>query len=159
VKAAAAPRMDLTVRNIIAEISYRDLRVIQTDDKHLVGQEDAAGFRVREGFVVRDDFDDAVLPPGLSWFYSPYDAIGAIEMRDLILPAIKESQPATTLTYEYNLMMQYRYKFPRVYAALNSLQVMCDEAATFGDDTLKAEDVRKLLHNLRVDIGAKNGLK
>jgi hypothetical protein len=156
---AAAKRLDMTVKNILGELEYRGLRIIHTDDKNLVGQEDAAGFTITSGFVVRDEFDEPVMPIGMSWFYTPYDAIAAIEMRDLVVPAIKETQPATTLTYEWNLMMQYRLKFPRVFAFLNSLQVACDEASTFGDDNIKALDIAKMLHVLRQDVAARGGVK
>jgi hypothetical protein len=160
-KASAGKAIDMTVApaSIIAETEHREYRVIQTNDPKFVGQADCAGFKISEGFVVRDAFDEPVLPNVIPWFYSPWDAIAAIEMLDTVVPAIKEGEPATTLVYEYTLMWQYRQHFHQVYAALHSLQTLCDDAATFGDDTLQVKDVRAVLHNLRQRVAGPSGVR
>lgn len=152
-----AKTIDHTVKNVIASMSYRDYQIIQTDDPNLVGQADAVGFRIREGFVVRDAFGDPVFPIGMSWFYTPYDAISAVEMLDTILPQIKEGQPATSLQYEWGLLWQHRLRFHLVYATLVGLRAMCDEATTFGDDTIKVSDLSDKLHLLRQSVAQARG--
>lgn len=151
-----AKALDHSVKHIIAEMEYRDYRIIQTDDEHLVGQLDAAGFRLREGFVVRDAFDEPVFPIGMSWFYTPYDAIAAIEMLDTILPAIKEDQPATALQFEYGTMWAYRRAFHFPYFAIIKLRGMVSAAAAFGDD-LKTSEVNELLHALHQNVCQSQG--
>lgn len=136
--------------SILGECQHRGMRIIHTNDPRLVGQKDLAGFDITQGFVVLDEFDEPVLPPLMSWFYTPYDAIMAIEMRDVCMPDIKESQPATSFQYEYGLMWQYRQNFDQVYHALNRIQQACDDSVGF-DENPRAE-ITKILHNLRQNI-------
>jgi hypothetical protein len=135
--------------NIIHEVSYRDRRICLTDDANLVGQfhPDQWGFTTDRGYVVLDAFDEHVFPAGMHWFYTPDDAVNAIEMLDTILPTIQKGTPATTLLYEYGVMRAYRREFWITYNALARMQNILDDAVAFGDDataTLVTE-----LHALR----------
>lgn len=138
--------------NIIHEIEYRGMRVVCTDDKRLVGQShpDKWGFTTDRGYIVLDEFDDHVFPAGMHWFYTPDDAVSAIEMRDTILPTIKAGQPATTLLYEYGLMRTYRREFWLTYNAIQNIQRMCDNARDFDENP--REEVLKELHLLRQNV-------
>lgn len=136
--------------SILGECTHRGMRIVHTDDPRLVGQKDLAGFNITQGFVVLDEFDDPVLPPLMSWFYTPYDAIVAIEMRDMVMPDIQKAQPATSFQYEYGLMWQYRQNFDLVYHALNRIQAACDEGDSFGEDP--TTEIKNILHNLRQGI-------
>lgn len=146
---SSKPRVDFTPApgSILGETQHRGMRIIHTNDPRLVGQKDLAGFDITQGFIVLDEFDDPVLPPLMSWFYTPYDAIMAIEMRDIAMPDIKASQPATSFQYEYGLMWQYRQNFDAVYHALNRIQAACDEGDSFGEDP--STQIKEILHTLR----------
>lgn len=139
-------------KSIKHETSYRGYRIVQTDDPAVVGSKfpDKHGFTIDVGFVVMDEFDEIVFPVGLHWFWTPEDAIAAIELLDTILPTIKEGTPATTLLYEYGVMRAYRREFWHAYHALADIQKMCDDAAAFGDDP--REDIVKRLHFLRQQV-------
>jgi hypothetical protein len=138
--------------NIIHEITYRDLRIVQTDDRRIVGSNhpDRYGFSIQTGFVILDEFDDHVMPTGAHWHYSPDDAALAIEMRDTILPTLKEHQPATTFLFEYTLMRQYRRQFWHTYNALAEIQRALDNAKTWDENP--AEKIQDIIHCLRQNI-------
>jgi hypothetical protein len=138
--------------NIIHEVNYRGYRIVQTDDARLVGSvnADAWGFYTKMGFVVLDEFDEHVFPPGAHWHYSPDDAALAIEMRDTILPTLKEHQPATTFLFEYTLMRQYRRQFWHTYNALAEIQRALDNAKTWDENP--AEKIQDIIHCLRQNI-------
>jgi hypothetical protein len=134
---------------IIHEVEYRDRRIALTDDPKLLGPAypDKYGFTIERGFIVIDAFDEIVFPIGMHWFYTPDDAVAAIEMLDTILPGIKEDQAATTLLYEYGLMRQYRKEFWYTYGAVVDIQRALDKAKTFDENP--AETISKRLHLLR----------
>ena len=136
-------------KTILHEVPYRDYRIVLTDDRRLVGSTypDKFGFAVDRGFVVLDSFDEHVFPAGVHWFYTPDDAVAAIEMLDSVLPTIKETQPATTHTHEYGVMRSYRREFWQVFLALVKIQQKVDEAAQFDENP--ADDIRTILHTLR----------
>jgi hypothetical protein len=138
--------------NILHEINYRDYRIVQTDDRALVGSlyPDKFGFAATSGFVVLDAFDEHVFPAGMHWFFTPEDAVSAIEMLDTILPGIKESQPCTTLLYEYSTMRQYRREFWITYNAIARMQAICDEAKRFDDNPV--DEMQKCLSGLRAAV-------
>lgn len=148
----AGDKIDPTPRDIIAECTHRGVRIVQTSDPRFVGQADCAGFKIDSGFVVRDEFDDFVLPVPMQWFYTPYDAIAAIEMRDTVLPTIKEATPATTLVYEYNLMWSFRQNYHYVHHALAKIQNALDDAAQFDENPARA--IGDILHGLRQQIAS-----
>jgi hypothetical protein len=147
------PRIDFMPKadSILGEATHRGMRIVHTNDPRLVGQKDLAGFSITQGFIVLDEFDEPVLPPAMSWFYTPYDAISAIEMREVAMPEIKANQPATSFQYEYTKMWQYRQNFDLVYLALNNIQAACDEGDSFGEDP--CEKVKQILHTLRQSVG------
>ena len=144
-----AKKLDFAPKNIIHEISYRDRRIIQTDDPRLVGTEDSWGFKLQTGFVVRDEFDEVVLPsPLCSWFWNPADAVSAIEILDTVLPM---EHPNSTLTYEYGRMWAMRYHFgSRVYTALKRIRQACENAVALEDNP--AQDVLSILNTLEQSI-------
>jgi hypothetical protein len=138
-------------RNIIHEVPYRDYRIVLTDDNALVGQQypDKWGFTTDRGFVVLDSFDEHVFPAGVHWFYTPEDAVAAIEMLDTVLPTIKEAHPSTH-TYEYGVMRSYRREFWQVFLALVKIQHAVDEASQFDENPAVA--IREILHTLRQNV-------
>lgn len=144
------PDLDPAPRDIIREREYRGQRIIQTRDTRFVGDKDAWGFSLDVGFIVRDEFDDYVLPVPMHAFYSPHDAIDAIEMRDTILPTIKADQPATTLVYEYQLMWSYRVNFSHTYGALKQIEKACLDARDFDENP--REKVLDILNLLRAAV-------
>lgn len=117
--------VDMTVRDAIHEVEYRGLRIIHTRDPKFVGQSDAFGFKLTEGFVVRDDLDECPLPPAMQWFYSPYDAINGIETLHEILPLC---HPRTTAQFEYYRLQHAKRHFARVWNAILRTQKVCREA-------------------------------
>lgn len=137
--------MDMTVRDIIHEAEYRGVRIIQTRDPKFVGQTDAFGFKLSEGFVVRDEFDENPLPSALmSWFYSPYDAIAGIETLHEILPL---EHPRTTVQHEYQRLLLAKRHFWRVYNAMQKIRKACEESRELDENP--REDVLSILNTLQ----------
>jgi hypothetical protein len=134
---------DMTVRDIIAECEYRGLRIIHTRDPKFVGQSDVFGFKITEGFVVRDDLDECPMPPAMSWFYSPYDAINGIETLHEILP---ECHPRTTATHEFYRMMHAKRHFARIWTAILRAQKVCRESRELDENP--REEVLSIIDTL-----------
>lgn len=152
----ASQAIDLAPRSNLGEMEWRGERIIHTDDVRLVGGI-VAGFAIAQGFVVRDAFDEPTLPVSMQAFFTPWDAIAAIEMRDTVLPTIKEHTPTTTLVYEYNLMWAYRQNYWMVHHALQLIQNALDDAVAFDDNPARA--VGDILHGLRQNIAQARGPK
>jgi len=129
------------------EMKWRGERILQVDytPKNDI---DCYGFKINQAFVVRDDFDDECLPTLQQWFWSPTDAIAAIEMRDLIAPEMKAGKRwPTTVAYEYNQMTLYRRNFDQVYLALNRIKKTIAECDQWGESAnAKVKDILTLLH-------------
>lgn len=111
---------------------------------------DAFGFTVKEAFIVRDDFDEPCLPMQQQWFWSPGEAIAAIEMRDVICPAVRGPRWPTTVTHEYNQMTLYRRNFDLVYHALIKIKAALRSAAEFDDNP--AKDIKSILELLQINV-------
>lgn len=137
-------KFDPTVREIVHEATYRGERIIQTRDPRWVGQADAFGFKLDCGFVVRDELDELVLPLPLQWFYTPYDAIAAIETIHSIVP---EQHPNTTMLHEYHKMMNMRRHFWRVVVAIEKVRKTCEDARDFDENP--AEAVISIINTLQ----------
>jgi hypothetical protein len=135
--------IDMTVREIISESEYRGLRIIHTRDPKFVGQADAFGFKLTEGFVVRDDMDDCPLPPAMNWFYSPYDAINGIETLHEILPLC---HPRTTAQFEYYRMLDAKRHFARVWTALLKVQKIGRESRELDENP--REEIMSIIDTL-----------
>lgn len=137
--------------SITHEFEYRGYRVVQTDDPAmLTAHPDKWGFVPSQAYVVINAFDEHVMPIGMHWFYTPDDAVAAIEMLDTILPQIKEGQAFTTLLHEYGVMRAYRREFAEVYRTLLNIKAKIDAARAFDDNP--AEDIDKELHLLRQNV-------
>jgi hypothetical protein len=143
-------KFDPTVRDIVHEAPYRDVRIIQTRDPRWVGQADAFGFKLDCGFVIRDELDEIVYPsPAMAWFYTPYDAIAAIETVHTILPM---EHPRSTAAHEYNRMYEMRQQqFWRFYNAMQRIQKACEDARDFDDNP--TEDVLGIIAALKQAVG------
>src|SRR5690606_28411683 len=91
------------------EFEWRGYRIIHTTDKKLIGEtKDRFGFPVTQGWIVRDCFDDNPIPPPTQWFYTPYDAIAAVE----IVEAMRENTtPWTSFNAAYYGSMHLRNHF------------------------------------------------
>lgn len=103
------------------EIEWRGRRIVQMPyNKDL----DSYGFTMPVAFRVLDEFDDNALPLAQTWFWSPAEAISAIEMCDSIAP---DKKWPTTAQYEYNYMMLYRRNHDAVYNALKKIRAVLDD--------------------------------
>ena len=134
-------------KDIIHETTLRGCRIIQTSDQRFVGMKDAAGFNITTGFVVRDEFDDYVLPQTMQWFYSPYDAAAAIYIKDLVMPLHKQDKWPTTLLYEYSYQWAMRQNFYNVFIALDKIKRLCENSRDFDENP--REEVLTVLNGLR----------
>lgn len=133
------------------EMQWRGERIVQVPyTVQPFNKADAFGFTVKEAYVVRDGLDEPCLPLSQQWFWSPGEAIAAIEMRDTLAPLIRGPKWPSTVMYEYNLMVTYRRNFHHVYDALVRIRKACDESRDF-DENPRAE-IEKILHALRQNI-------
>jgi len=114
------------------EFEWRGYRIIHTTDKKLIGEtKDRFGFPVTQGWIVRDCFDDNPIPPPTQWFYTPYDAIAAVE----IVEAMRENTtPWTSFNAAYYGSMHLRNHFWIVFSTLLSIEKLCRDAAKFDDN-------------------------
>jgi hypothetical protein len=106
----------------VNELVWRGRRIVQID---YAGKEiDCYGFKINQAFKVLDDLDDNALPLVQTWFWSPSDAIAAIEMVDSI---VKDKKWPTTAQFEYNYMNMYRRNHDVVYNALKRIREVLDD--------------------------------
>lgn len=142
-KPLTPPRAD----TILGEAEYRGFRIVCTNDPNFCANHvDSWGFKPPCVYVVLDELDDVVFPPGMAAFYTPDDAAVAIEMRETCMAEIKARQPCTTLQYEYGTMRQYRRAWWAVYLCIIRLQGIVDDARALGDNPI--DDISKELHAL-----------
>ena len=146
---ASKPRIKLTddptpaAGTVLGSTWHRDHEIIHTTDPRFIGTVDVYGFKPTSGFVVRDDMGDYVLPIGMQWFYTPYEAVAAIEM-------VEYAKPPTTPTFEYGLMQAYRRNWWMVFVAIDKILKLCVEARDFDDNP--GEEIYKELHALRQNV-------
>lgn len=137
---------------ILGEFVYRGRRVIHTTDKRFIHGAKTWGIQMPSGFVVRDDFDDYCLPVGEDVFFTPHEAIAAIEMMDVILPTIREGQfkKAESLEYAYREMRVHYRCYHAVHEAIKEIENTV--FAAHKRDMNPTKDILKSLNTLRMYI-------
>lgn len=130
------------------EMLWRGDRIIQVDyTVQPFNKCDAFGFTVEKAFIVRDDMDEPCLPIAQQWFWSPSEAIAAIEMRDVIAPGLRGPKWPTTVAYEYNIMTLYRRNFDMVYRAIQQIRKAIKDASDFDENPAKEiTNILNMLH-------------
>lgn len=102
------------------EMRHRGYRIVQVDKPKHADTFTSHGFEMAQAFEVLDDYDDPILPVP-QYFWSPRDAIAAIEMVDTVFPDRKGSKWPTTAAHEYSLMQAYRRQFWFVFHVLKTV--------------------------------------
>lgn len=135
----------------MTEFTYRGYRVIQTTDPAIIRQSpDEYGFVPSCGFIVRDEFDENPFPVAFAWFYTPHDAIAAIEVLDTVLPSLAERVPQPTFTSTFMEMWRWRKDFWCVFAMVIAIENQAKEELALDDDPKSfAEAVRSRIHTFR----------
>lgn len=130
----------------ITEMRWRGERIVQMPYDASGNNLNGWGFKVTHAFQVLDDFDDHALPFVQQWFWTPGDAVAAIEARDLIAPLKISGKWPSTAQYEYNTMLVYRSCFYLVYESLQKIRLAIQNAKDFGDNP--SADIEQILHLL-----------
>ncbi len=131
------------------EITYRGYRIVQVDAPKELDKFECMGFTMPKAFQVLDDFDEPLLIVP-QYFWSPTDAIAAIEMVDTILPERKSKRWPTTAVYEYGLMWAHRRMFWFVYHTLNQIRNELKKAREWDENP--TEKIEGLLTCMRVAV-------
>ena len=128
------------------EFVHRDYRIIHTTDPKEIGQtKDSYGFPVTQGWIIRDSFDENPVPAPTTWFYTPFDAVAAVEIIDAMRA---DHSPFPSFNAAYYGAAQLRVHFWLVFAALRSIEARCREALPFDEDGL-AKWVLDDLHRMK----------
>lgn len=112
------------------EMQWRDRRIVQVDYKG----PDCYGFKMHTAFEVRDEFDEPALPVVQHQFWSPADAIAAVECCDIVAPKMIGKKWPSTVQYEFNLMLLYRRNHDLVYDALRRIREAVQQARDFDEN-------------------------
>lgn len=122
---------------VIEKIPY-----VGTFDKY-----ESRGFTIDYAFRVVDDFGDPTLPTSQQTFWSPSDAIAAIDLANTIAERVKKNIRAwpTTTQHEFNRWVNYRRRFWRMCQALENIERLCNQAADFDENPGKEvlEEIKK----------------
>ena len=125
------------------ELPYRGRLIVQKPYK---SQFDCMGFDVPVVYHVLDpDFGDNALPTLQDKWWSPLDAIQAINFCDLIMPDMKGPKWPTTAIHEYNIMLCYHRNFDHVFHTIQKIKKACRDSRDF-DDNPRDEIERLLAH-------------
>ena len=128
---------------VLGSTWHRDCEIIHTTDARFIGNVDVYGFKPTSGFIVRDEYGDHILPLPMQWFYTPYDAVAAIEMMEF-------AKPPTTPTFEYGLMQAYRRNWWMVFITLDKIKKLIVECKPMDENP--ADEIDGLLHLLRQNV-------
>lgn len=128
--------------SVLGSTWHRGYEILHTTDPRFIGQVDVYGFKPTSGFIVRDDMGDYVLPIPMQWFYTPYDAVAAIEMMETAAP--------DSPVFQYGLMQAYRRNWWMVFGAMNKILDTCIDARELDDNP--REDIYQILHVLRQSV-------
>lgn len=119
------------------EIEYKGHRIVLVDYDPVVHHPDL-GLTPKQAFVVRDEMDEPSLPTSQQWFWSPRDAMAAIEVAESLVHLVKGKKWPSTVCFEYNQLVAHRQNFDLVYGVvLKVRQIVRDArsaAADFDDE-------------------------
>lgn len=142
--------------NMQNDYEYKGLSIVQNDYHNLHGNIDTFGFTVNQAYVVTDEMGDPGLPTIQQWFWSPYDAIVAIDLSEYFKARVPQKKWPTTVAHEFNIALCFRKKFGLTYIALREIEEACKDADSMGEDAGPA--VLKILDSLKravMDNGTK----
>lgn len=129
---------------VLGSTTYRGYEIIHTTDPRFIhAVVDIYGFKPTSGFIVRDDFGEYVMPIAMQWFYTPYDAVAAIEM-------LEYAKPPTTPLFEYTLMQAFRRNWWMVHTTMQKILKTCVECRDLDENP--REEIYQLLHLLRQNV-------
>lgn len=140
------PDTDPTPRpgTVLGSMIYRGYEIIHTNDPRLVGDKNCAGFNITSGFIVRDDMGDTVLPNLLAWFYTPFDAIAAIQIMDMLPDLQDGGRWPTTILYEYNKQYAQRRDFVMAFHTFHKIKKLCAQSVEFDENP--RDEIGQLIH-------------
>jgi hypothetical protein len=130
---------------VLGSTWYRDCEIIHTTDPRFIGNIDVYGFKPTSGFIVRDDMGDYVLPLPMQWFYTPYEAVAAIEMMEY-------AKPPSSPIFEYGIMQAYRRNWWMVFTTIEKILKTCVECRDLDENP--REEIYDMLHLLRQNVAS-----
>lgn len=138
-------RFTNTGLNMQTEIQYKGERIVQN---HYNAQHESIenmGFPVNRAYVVMDEFDEPSLPIIEQWFWSPIDAMQAIDLCKWAEKFFNFKKWPTTIAHEYHVLMAYKRHIAQVYITIRDVRKILDSNDGLEDEAEIIERAKKRL--------------
>lgn len=128
------------------EIEYKGERIVQNEYHNLHENTESFGFKVNRAYVVVDEFDDPSLPTNQQWFWSPLDAMHAIDLVHWAKKFFNFKRWPTTVAHEYNVLLNYKRHIALVYITVREVMELLKSADDGLDD--EGDIIKQALNKL-----------
>lgn len=133
------------------ELNYRGERIVQIDFDQTA--DIFYGFEVKHTYTVLDDFDEFSLPTVQHQFWTPHEAMAAVDVvKDAAKWVIDPKRWPSTAMFEYNVALRYRQRWGIVYATLLAIEAEVKSCEDFDENP--SEAIKKLLADMRAKVMA-----
>lgn len=128
------------------EIEYNGERIVQNQYHNLLDNMESFGFKVDRAYVVVDEFDEPSLPTVQQWFWSPIDAMHAIDLSRWAKKFFNFKKWPTTVAHEYNNLLAYKRHIALVYITIREVVELLKSAGDGLEDD--SDIIRQALNKL-----------
>lgn len=137
----------------VSSHNYKGFEVVKVPHRGSFDNYESFGFPVEWSYTVLDDMGEATLPLIQNSFWTPADAVQAIDaalwLQERV--SLRYSDWKASTAYEYNRMMAHRRRFFCVYKALRDIEDVCKESADLDENPRDA--VLALINQLGQEVG------
>jgi len=132
------------------EFEYKGYIIRQVEYVPTIERVESFGMKVDSAYRVLDDItEEDALPFLQKWFWTPAEAISAVDLH-LYLKSLGKRLAPSTAIFEYNQALRYRWRWGSCFVALMKIEKAIEGAAVLGEDP--TEEVQEILRTMKAEV-------